>query len=382
MRVVFLTHNYPRTPEDIAGTFLRPLAVALAARGHDVRVIAPSDRGKGGIERADGVSVERVRYASADRERYAYTGRMQDAIRTPGGWLALAGLLRAMRRAARRALNGERHAVVHAHWWFPAGVAAPPERPCVVTLHGTDARLFANPVARLLARRALRPPRVVTAVSTAVARLEITAVGRPIGPEHISPMPLDAAAETEIGEGGAGGGGGLVFVGRLTEQKRVGLALEAVARLGPDVRFTIVGDGPDRGRLERRAAELGLGARARFLGMVAPHEVGATLAAADLFVFPAEAEGLGLSAMEALAAGLPVVACTDGGGVLDVVTESGGGRVVAPDPAALAGAIQALLADPAARVRARAAGRTWQQRLAPAEVAARCEAWYHEAIGG
>src|SRR6185369_15529714 len=80
MRVVFLTHNYPRTPGDIAGTFLRPLAVALAARGHDVRVIAPSDRGQGGVERADGVLVERVRYARADREQYAYTGRMQDAI--------------------------------------------------------------------------------------------------------------------------------------------------------------------------------------------------------------------------------------------------------------------------------------------------------------
>src|SRR5262245_56653357 len=109
MRVVFLTHNYPRTPGDIAGTFLKPLAVALAARGHDVRVIAPSDRGQGGeIERADGVTVERVRYASDERERYAYTGRMQEAIRTPGGWIALGRLLRAMRRATRRALNGER----------------------------------------------------------------------------------------------------------------------------------------------------------------------------------------------------------------------------------------------------------------------------------
>jgi glycosyltransferase involved in cell wall biosynthesis len=383
MRVVFLTHNYPRTPGDVAGTFLQPLAVALAARGHDVRVIAPSDRGQGGgIERADGVAVERVRYASAERERYAYTGRMQEAIRSPGGWLALAGLLRAMRAATRRALNGDRRAVVHAHWWFPAGLAAPPDRPCVVTLHGTDARLFSNPAARWLARRALRSPRVVTAVSTAVARLEIEAVGRPIGPDHISPMPLDQAAGSLAEPGGSQGGGGLVFVGRLTEQKRVGLALDALARLEPALRLTIVGDGPDRSRLERRATELGLGDRVRFLGMIAPGAVGATLATADLFVFPAEAEGLGLSAMEALAAGVPVVACTDGGGVLDVVSEPGGGRVAAPDPAALAKAIEELLADPGARRRARAAGEAWQRRLAPEAVAARCETWYREAIRG
>ncbi len=383
MRVVFLTHNYPRTPGDIAGTFLRPLAMALAARGHDVRVIAPSDRGQGGgIERADGVTVERVRYASPARERYAYTGRMQEAVRSPGGWIALGGLLRAMRAATRRALNDEPHAVVHAHWWFPAGLAAPPDRPCVVTLHGTDARLFSNPAARFLARRALRSPRVVTAVSTAVARLEIDAVGRPIGPDHISPMPLDAAAGSLAEPGGSRGGGGLVFVGRLTEQKRVGLALEALARLDPEVRLTIVGDGPDRGYLERRAAELRLGDRVRFLGMIAPGAVGATLATADLFVFPAQAEGLGLSAMEALAAGVPVVACTDGGGVLDVVSEPGAGRVVAPDPAAIASGIRAVLADPGARRAALAAGQAWQQRLAPEAVAARCEGWYREAIGG
>ena len=68
MRVVFVTHNYPRAPGDLAGAFLHPLAVALRQRGHDVRVVAPSDAGRGGEEEFDGVRVTRVRYASPDRE--------------------------------------------------------------------------------------------------------------------------------------------------------------------------------------------------------------------------------------------------------------------------------------------------------------------------
>ncbi len=387
MRVVFLTHNYPRSPEDIAGAFLRPLAVALARRGHDVRVIAPSDAGRGGAERQDGVSVERVRYASGARERYAYTGLMQDAVRSPAGWLAIGGMLHAMRRAAREALNGERAAVVHAHWWFPAGLAAPPDRPCVVTLHGTDVRLLKNPVARLLARRALASPRVITAVSRAVARLADRVLDRPIDDLHVSPMPVDAPAGGRPG-GGSGrspGGGGLMFVGRLTGQKRVALALEAMALVGgaaPTAGFTIVGDGPERPALERRAQELGLGDRVRFLGMIPPDRVSSVLATADLFVFPAEAEGLGLSAIEAVAAGVPVVACTDGGGVLDVLAEPGAGVAVAPSAPALAEAIRTLLADPAARDRAWTAGRAWERRLVPDRVAERCLAWYSEALGG
>ena len=65
MRVVFLTHNYPRFAGDVSGAFLATLAGALVRRGIEVRVVAPSDRGQGGEDQLDGVSVRRVRYASA-----------------------------------------------------------------------------------------------------------------------------------------------------------------------------------------------------------------------------------------------------------------------------------------------------------------------------
>ena len=64
MRVVFLTHNFPRWPGDLSGSFLGTLAAALVRRGVEVRVVAPSDEGRGGEDEVDGVRVRRVRYTS------------------------------------------------------------------------------------------------------------------------------------------------------------------------------------------------------------------------------------------------------------------------------------------------------------------------------
>ena len=91
MRVVFLTHNYPRWAGDVAGAFLATLAGGLARRGIDVRVVAPSDEGRGGEDVVEGIPVRRVRYASAAAETLAYRGTMQAALRAPSGLRALAG---------------------------------------------------------------------------------------------------------------------------------------------------------------------------------------------------------------------------------------------------------------------------------------------------
>ncbi len=130
-----------------------------------------------------------------------------------------------------------------------------------------------------------------------------------------------------------------------------------------------MGDGPERGGLEARAAALGLASRVTFLGAVPPDRVAETLRHADVFAFPARHEGFGLAAAEALVLGVPVVVLDDGGGVLDFVTPAVG-RVVPPDdPEALAKALREVAADPAARVRAAQAG-TALARTLSAEAAA------------
>ena len=378
MRVVFLTHNYPREPGDVSGAFLATLAGALCDRGVEVTVVAPSDRGRGGVEQTGGIRIRRVRYAAASRETLAYTGTMQEAIRSLGGLAALAALRRALRLATAEELSTGAD-LVHAHWWVPGGLSVPAGAPMVLTSHGTDAALLRRSmIARWIAGPVYRAARVVTAVSRELARWIHAAVGRVVDDSHVQPMPVDVARFRWTV-----GGGGLIVVARLSSQKRIELAIDAAAQLagaGRRLPLTIVGDGPARAALERRAAASGLGELVRFIGAVPPEDVAALLAAADLMLFPASGEGFGLAAAEALMSGVPVVACRDGGGLLDVVPSQGAGRLVSPTAQAIANAASALLDDPDARLAARAAGEEWRRRLEPSHVAEVCHGWYREAL--
>lgn len=379
MRVVFLTHNYPRHAGDVAGAFLHPLALALRARGVDLQVIAPSDRGQEGADTLDGVPVRRVRYALSHDETLAYTGTMQAALRSLRGYRAFTGMVEAFRREVHQELATSPHTVVHAHWWVPAGLAVPRGARSVITCHGTDVRLLDGALPfRWIGRHVLRRAGLVTVVSGALAAVIERRTGIVIPEDQVQAMPL-APGDRPVSTGG----GGLVVIGRLTDQKRVDLAIRACHALrerGSPRTLRIVGDGPARPRLEALAATLALGDLVQFTGEVAPTEVPAILATADLLLMPAQREGMGLAAAEALIQGVPVVACEDGGGLLDVVPTSGGGRIVAATAEALADGITAITSDAGAADGAWMAGRAWQHRLAADQVAARCLGWYEHVL--
>jgi glycosyltransferase involved in cell wall biosynthesis len=378
VRVVFLTHNYPRWAGDVSGAFLATLAGGLARRGISLRVIAPSDQGKGGEEELEGIPVRRVRYASAGAETLAYRGTMQAALRAPAGLSALAGLWRALRRAAREEAEAGAD-LFHAHWWVPGGLALPKGKPSVLTVHGTDAALLRRSrIARTLARPVFQRASVVTTVSRELAGWVQAGAGRFVDQEHVQAMPVDTRKHPW-----SVGGGGAVVIARLVPQKRVDLAIETVAFLascGHELPLTIVGDGPERGALERLVQKHGIGPFVNFVGPVASVEVPGYLARADLLIFPARGEGFGLVAAEALMAGVPVVACWDGGGVLDVVPPSGAGRLSLPAPEAMGDAILGLLTEHDRFDMARLVGESWRARLDPDHVAEICEGWYREAL--
>ena len=347
-------------------------------RGVEVVVVAPSDAGDVGPAQVDGIPVRRVRYAQPHNETLAYRGTMLDAVRMQGGMRALHGLWRAMRRATQAELAAGAQ-LVHAHWWVPGGLAAPTSAPLVLTVHGTDARLLQRSrLARMIARPLFRRARVVTTVSNPIATTIRESLGTFIEPERVQPMPVPLADERWTT-----GGSGLMVVSRLTPQKRVHLALEALACLRDlDVRLplTVVGDGPERAALEQRAAALDLSTQVTFAGGLTRTRVLDLLCRADLMLFPAEGEGFGLVAAEALMRGVPVVSCWDGGGVLDVVPEHGAGRLVIPSGEAIADAALGLLRDPDTPELARRVGAEWRHRLSPARVAEVCEGWYREAL--
>jgi len=387
VRILCVTHNYPRQHGDLAGAFIERLNVALARRAHSVAVLTPADGGRGGRETLHGIDVRRFRYAPRGWETLAHRGALAAAVGSPAGLLALMSLMGTQARAIARWGNRPDHAdVVHAHWWVPAGISARLARPFhnapyVVTLHGTDvAVLERSALARSAARRVLRAAAAVTAVSRYLADRAAALTGLERERVVVQPMPLDVERYGRP----SGGGAGVVTVGRLTPQKHVAVIIDAVAHLhrgGRPVPLTIVGDGPERPALERRAADAGIAPATRFVGAVAPDRVPDAIGDADVFAFAAVREGLGLAVAEALMLGVPVVATREGGGVLDLVAPTGSGRLVpARDPAAMAAAIADLLADPDARRTAAQAGVALRERFDPSTGAQRFEALFTDVV--
>jgi glycosyltransferase involved in cell wall biosynthesis len=146
----------------------------------------------------------------------------------------------------------------------------------------------------------------------------------------------------------------LAFAGRLTAQKALGVALEAIADVD-GVTFAIAGDGAEREQLEARARELRVDDRVRFLGSQPRERIVELFRAADAAILSSSWENFPHAIVEALAVGTPVLA-TRVGGVAEVVRDGENGLLVpAGDPAALASSIRRFFADEALRTRLSAA---------------------------
>lgn len=139
----------------------------------------------------------------------------------------------------------------------------------------------------------------------------------------------------------------IIFVGRLIREKHVDLLIEAVSLLRTDlrdIRCLIVGDGPERQSLEARAAELGLSDNIRFTGFLEkPEDVIACMKSSRVFVLPSTREGFGISVLEALACGLPVVTIDDPGNASRMFARDGCGVLSSLDSRDLAAHVQRIL---------------------------------------
>lgn len=171
-------------------------------------------------------------------------------------------------------------------------------------------------------------------------------------------------------------------VGRLEPIKGHRYLLEAVGRLAPrcpDLHVALVGDGELLAELRHDAERAGLASRAHFLGW--REDVATLLHAFDLFALPSLNEGQGRALVEAMAAGLPIVASA-AGGIPEVLAGGAAGLLVPPaDAGALARAIETLLADPALRARLGAAARERAGRYTVEASLRTLEALYDELLG-
>lgn len=140
----------------------------------------------------------------------------------------------------------------------------------------------------------------------------------------------------------------LVSTGRLAQEKNWPVLLQAaqqVYRQHPDLRVVLIGDGPDRSALETLISELGMTERVTFTGTLPFQDVIIYLKAADIFAFASVTETQGMVTMEALAAGLPIVA-VDGTGTRDIIDDGQQGFLVPNEAEALAKSINELFDSP------------------------------------
>jgi glycogen(starch) synthase len=372
MRVLMLSWEYPPVVVGGLGRHVHALATQLATAGHDVVVLCRQHSGTDAAthpttdEVVTGVRVVRV---AEDPPHLVFE---RDLV----AWTLAMG--HGMIRAANVLLRDWRPDVVHAHDWLvthPAvAVADQLAVPLVATMHATEAGRHSgwlsqplnqqvHSVEWWLANRADALVTCSTAMRHEVVQLfdvdpaSISVIHNGIRPRGWRIGAADVAAvrgrhspdETPL----------LVFFGRLEWEKGVHDLVAALPRIRarhPGTRLVVAGKGRQEQELMAVARRHRVRRAVDFVGHLTDRELRATLAAADAVVLPSRYEPFGIVALEAAAAGAPLVAST-AGGLGEVVVDGRTGVSFPPgNVAALAGAVDAVLADPAgARTRAKAA---------------------------
>jgi phosphatidyl-myo-inositol dimannoside synthase len=386
LRILTITHNYPRFAGDPAGAFVARIAAGAATAGHEVEVIAPHAPDTAPDERVEGVWLRRFRYGPEALERVAYTGSLhQTTLFSPWAALAFPGFLLAFARAVHSAVRRFQPDVIHAHWWLPAGWFASREhRPYLITCHGSDVRLLdRGAMVRTAARGVFRKAARVTTVSNFLAQDLARLLPEIASETMVTPMPLDVAMFLAGNKARKVQPLRILYAGNLVPSKGVDLLLRAAAdlgRRGVAYQLKILGEGPARNGLLALAGELGISSQVTWSSFVPQSQMAAEYGASTVTVLPTRgsAEGLGLTLVEAQLAGSAVVG-TPAGGIPEVVRHETTGLIARDgDSADLATQIQRLLTDGPLRERLVRAGKDYaQQTYSPASTIGRFLDLYH-----
>jgi glycosyltransferase involved in cell wall biosynthesis len=348
--VGIVTTSYPREPGDPAGSFVAGHAAWLASRGDDVVVVAA---GPGASGRQPGVTRGSITIVRIPGRRLFYTGGAPERLAAVGSWPGAVAFSLRMAAAVTRAARSWDLAI--AHWFVPSAACAalcvPRHVPLTAIAHSGDVHLVrrlggTSAIAALLASRGARlcfvSESVRDAFASAIAPRSLAR--RALAGSTVCAMGIDAARfclprEREQPPV-------VLFLGRLVDIKGPQVLADAAERMTEPARVVVAGDGPLRRHLELRARRSS--GRLSVIGEVRGRERDRWLARASVVVLPSleladgRTEGLPVTALEAMAASVPVVAA-DVGGLRELPIAA---HVPPRDPGALAAAIDRLLREP------------------------------------
>jgi glycosyltransferase involved in cell wall biosynthesis len=360
VRVAVVAEFYPRAADPVLGSWAHAQAVAARDAGAEVRVLvlhrpvpprsALREAGTRGAVRAAGRALRQPLHAELDGIEVTYVPFVSPPrSRSYGSWgrWAAPTLALALRRLRRRFPFD----LVHAHYAVPAADAVLRARataPLVISEHGGD--LYhtapASDAGRAAVERAFGRARLVLANSAAVAdrcralgarEVRVVHLGTDV-PAEPSPVPREPI---------------IASVSHLVARKRhadVVRALWLLRDRHPELRYVVVGDGPERERIRRLAGDLDLDGRVELRGQLPPAAARDAARAASALVMPSVDEAFGVAYVEAMAAGVPAIGCQGEAGPEDIASAGGGIVLVPPgDVEALAGRIDTLLSDAAYR---------------------------------
>jgi len=354
VKVLVVAEFYPRENDPVLGIWGHKQALAARDAGAEVqvavlhRIVPPAATPKARLPAAalelwrhprvrelDGLTVHYVPFVSPPRPR---------SYGSWGTWAAPS-----LKRALPRIRRDFAYDLLHAHNAVPAGDAArrsAPDVPLVVSVHGGDVFFTALrfPAGDAAVRAAFGHARLVLANSEGIAA-RARGLGAPANRTRVVRLGADVPATSPRQYEHPT----LVTVAHLVGRKRHGDVVRALWLLRdrhPHLRYLVVGDGPERGSLQRLAAELEVDDRVEFCGQ-RPHAEAVSLAhGADLFVMPSVDEAFGVAYVEAMAGGVPAIASLGEPGPAEIAAVGDGLALVPPgDIEALAGQIDALLAN-------------------------------------
>lgn len=348
-RLLVLASTFPSSPSDPTPGFVRDLC-REEARSYDTLVLLPAVPGAPPAEDADGIRLRRFRFFPRRWEDLA-DGAIIENVRTrKSRLLQVPAFLGAETMAVRRAVREFRPDVVHAHWLIPQGLAAVVANrtvPLVATAHGGDVYALRDPASTALLRAVVRRSAFVT-TQNAEMRERLVHLGCPPDRAVVLPVGADTERFRSVAATRHRDPRRIVFVGRLVEKKGLAVLLDALRSLDAEsFHLVVIGDGPQRSELERRAGGLPVS----FTGALSRAVVAEQYAEASIAVFPSvrassgDQDGLPLALIEAMASGCAVVG-SDLPGLAEAI-EHGRSGLLAPagEAPALAAVLATLLRD-------------------------------------